>query len=184
MQKLGPADYRVMPWKNGGGSTTELLIHPPGATLDGGFLWRVSQADVAASGPFSRFPELDHGEHGRQRLEGPFQPVSFSGDWTTTGTLLDGPCRDFNVMSARGKVRHTLEVLTVDGSIELPDAGSLLVVCLCGSVELRDLPLAEGEMAELEGSPGLLARGRAVLALVRLHALIISARTPTDGSEM
>ena len=184
MRRLGPADYRVMPWKNGGGSTTELLIHPPGATLDGGFLWRLSRADVAVSGPFSRFPgvdrtlmlltghglDLDHGEHGRQRLEGPFLPVSFSGDWATSGTLLDGPCRDFNVLSARGKVRHQLEVLTVEGPRPLPGADLLLVYCLRGRAEVRGVSLAEGELLELDGrpAPSASAPGGAELAVVQL----------------
>ena len=86
---FGPGDFRVMPWKNGAGSTTELLIDPPGATLAGGFRWRVSMATVAESGPFSSFPgldrtllllegegmELDHGPHGRALLPGPLVPV-------------------------------------------------------------------------------------------------------------
>ena len=154
MRRLGPADYRAMPWKNGGGSTTELLIHPPGATLEGGFLWRLSMADVAASGPFSAFPgvdrtlllisgngmELDHGEHGRQRLAGPLEPVAFSGDWTTQGRLLDGPCRDFNVLSVRGKVRHKVEVLHFDRQpVALPEAGTLVAFCV------RDQVAVDGE---------------------------------------
>lgn len=43
------------PWKNGGGVTREIAAQPPGASLDG-FAWRVSVADVAQPGPFSRFP--------------------------------------------------------------------------------------------------------------------------------
>ncbi len=41
-----------MPWKNGGGSTLELLQEP---AADGGFHWRLSIADVATPGPFSTF---------------------------------------------------------------------------------------------------------------------------------
>jgi len=53
--KLIPADaMRRMPWKNGGGVTTEIAIAPEGATLDN-FDWRVSTAQVDAAGPFSRF---------------------------------------------------------------------------------------------------------------------------------
>lgn len=47
-----------MPWKNGGGVTTELLIEPPGATLDN-FEWRLSMARLDADGPFSAFPGID-----------------------------------------------------------------------------------------------------------------------------
>lgn len=180
MRKLGPGSYRVMPWKDGGGSTTELLVHPPGATLAGGFLWRVSMADVPASGPFSRFPgvdrslmllsgngmDLDHGDHGLQRLDGPLRPVTFSGDWETRGRLLDGPCRDFNVMSARGKARHRLGVLRVDGAAAaLPRAPLVVAVCLEGAVEIGGQPLGPWELLELEGG-GAEVRGSGVLAVV------------------
>ena len=42
---LTPRDYRVMPWKNGGGTTTEIYIHPEGAGWDD-FEWRVGIADI------------------------------------------------------------------------------------------------------------------------------------------
>lgn len=41
MLHLHPSDYRVMPWKDGGGSTTEIAIEPPGSSLTEPFLWRV-----------------------------------------------------------------------------------------------------------------------------------------------
>ena len=45
-------DLRPQPWRNGGGTTRELLVRPAGHT------WqvRVSVADVVADGPFSAFP--------------------------------------------------------------------------------------------------------------------------------
>jgi len=149
MRKLGPADYRHMPWKNGGGSTTELRIEPPGATLAGGFRWRLSMAAVPESGPFSAFPgldrtllllsgrgmELDHGPHGRALLAGPLEPVRFPGEWATFGRLVDGPCVDFNVMSARGQVRHEVAILrpgTVPSS--LPEAYTVLVYDSTGAL--------------------------------------------------
>jgi environmental stress-induced protein Ves len=58
MRKLVPADYRVIPWKNGGGTTTEIFIHPEGAGWDT-FEWRAGIADIAQSGPFSSFPGID-----------------------------------------------------------------------------------------------------------------------------
>ena len=55
---LRAADGRRMPWKNGGGETLEIAVHPPGADLDR-VDWRVSLATVATDGPFSRLPRLD-----------------------------------------------------------------------------------------------------------------------------
>ena len=58
MRRLGPADYRDMPWKNGGGTTRELWKWPH-PTDPSRFLARLSIATVAASGPFSIFPGID-----------------------------------------------------------------------------------------------------------------------------
>jgi uncharacterized protein len=184
MRKAGPADYKVMPWKDGGGSTTELRIHPPGATLAGGFLWRLSMAAVNAPGPFSTFPgvdrtlmlldgeglELDHGPHGLQRLEGPFRPVSFSGDWTTRGRLLGGPCRDFNVMTARAGARHTLSLVDLGPApVALPVAPVLLALCLRGRALVEGVALDPLELLELDGPARASAPGGALLAVVRIH---------------
>ena len=109
---LKPGDGRRMPWKNGGGSTLELAVDPPGATLETGFAWRLSTAEVAVSGPFSAFPGLermllllegagfaiDFGPRGSVDLTQPLRPIWFSGDWPATATLVDGPCMDFNLM--------------------------------------------------------------------------------------
>ncbi len=46
------------PWKNGGGTTREIAVRPPGAGMDA-FAWRVSVADIVADGPFSAFPGID-----------------------------------------------------------------------------------------------------------------------------
>lgn len=128
MRHLRADDYRIMPWKNGGGSTTELAIFPESTGLSGApFMWRVSIADVVADGPFSRFPDydrhimviegagmfLDADVHGTIDLTEPFVPASFSGDWGIEGTLVQGPVRDFNLMVARsfGKSALTTEML-------------------------------------------------------------------------
>lgn len=42
-------------WKNGGGSTRELVTWPPGSTTED-FDWRISVADIVAAAAFSRFP--------------------------------------------------------------------------------------------------------------------------------
>lgn len=119
---LRPAGYRAMPWKNGGGTTTELLVHPAGAGVGGArFIWRLSIARVGADGPFSAFPgydrtimliegrgmTLDFGPAGATRLDRAFEPFDFKGEWPAEARLIDGPCRDFNVMvdRARGGAR-------------------------------------------------------------------------------
>jgi environmental stress-induced protein Ves len=109
----GTADYTAMPWRNGQGVTTELARE--GLPDQDGFLWRLSRADVKASGPFSLFANidrtlillsgagftLDFGLQGQARLERRYQSASFSGDWPTRCTLHGGHCQDLNVMVDR-----------------------------------------------------------------------------------
>jgi environmental stress-induced protein Ves len=129
MRRLTPADYRRMPWRNGGGTTTEIAIAPESAVLDGErFLYRVSIADVASDGPFSRFEgydrhimllagagmTLDCGVHGSIELTAPFEPRAFSGDWDVRGELASGAVRDFNLIVDRERASSTLGVRVID----------------------------------------------------------------------
>ena len=58
LHRFALADLSASPWKNGGGSTREIVCRPPGAGMDG-FDWRVSVATIARSGPFSVFTGVD-----------------------------------------------------------------------------------------------------------------------------
>src|SRR5262249_42453179 len=94
MRIVRPGAHRTMPWKNGGGTTTQVAIDPPGIDGNGRFRWRLSIADVERSGPFSAFPgyertimviagrgmELAVGVQPSRRLDWPFEPFIFSGD--------------------------------------------------------------------------------------------------------
>ncbi len=118
-----PSAYKVMPWKNGAGSTTEILISPEHATVQSGFDWRISLAQVPTSGPFSSFPgyqrtimllrgdpmRLVHEGHGEHLLKS-FQPHDFQGTWKTEGILTGGPVDDFNVMVREGFGHARVEV--------------------------------------------------------------------------
>ena len=128
--------HRV-PWKNGGGSTAELAVHPPGAGLDG-FGWRLSMADVQGEGPFSSFPGIDrtlvllHGDglllelNGTRRRVDETAPIlSFSGDSVTTAKLTGGSVRDLNVMTRRGHFSHSVAYIEA-GSVEVDQTTLLL----------------------------------------------------------
>ncbi len=146
VRRLTAADYRRMPWRNGGGVTTEIALAPgPGER----FLWRVSIADVASDGPFSRFDgydrhivvldgagmTLDCGANGRLELR-PLAPRSFSGDWDVTGTLVAGPVRDFNVIVDRALASATLSVREVSSAepIDVGPRETCLLHVLAGDV--------------------------------------------------
>jgi uncharacterized protein len=150
---LSPADYRRMPWKNGGGHTTEIAIFPAGAGL-ASFVWRVSIADVRQDGPFSAFPGIDRtlvllaGEG--MRLSGgvvpivvrtTFAPVAFSGDASLQCSLLAGPVRDFNLMVRRGAARGNI-VVCRDGGGPIAPADTYVCHAAAGTSEcvVDDLP--------------------------------------------
>lgn len=60
MKRLAFNDYKKMPWKNGLGTTYEVLIHPEEATLSElNFSFRISMAQINAANTFSKFPGLE-----------------------------------------------------------------------------------------------------------------------------
>jgi environmental stress-induced protein Ves len=101
------SEYLTIPWKNAGGITHEILKRQS----DGRIVLRLSVAEVAQDGPFSLFPGLTriltviHGTGMYLRGDDvtvlpalPLQPVQFAGDLQLYSVLMDGPCRDFNLM--------------------------------------------------------------------------------------
>jgi environmental stress-induced protein Ves len=129
---LSPADYRRMPWKNGGGHTHEIAAHPEGAGM-AAFAWRVSIAEIAQDGPFSSFPGVDRTlvllAGNGVRLEGagtpldlraPYEPVTFSGEAQLDCVLTDGPVRDFNLMVRRDAATGQIIVVREGGQAIAP----------------------------------------------------------------
>ena len=148
MRILRAADYRVMPWKNGGGTTTEIAVSPDGAGLDD-FDWRVSMARVEGGGPFSGFAGVDRtlavleGEGIVLDIAGrpPAQvtwasaPLAFPADVPTTAALISGPITDLNVMTRRGRATHTVERLLVSAPTDIrPTTATILILPLDGEV--------------------------------------------------
>jgi environmental stress-induced protein Ves len=153
---LRQAEYQAMPWKNGGGTTTEIFKT---VAADGTTLWRLSIADVASDGPFSAFPGIDRwimvvegkgmeltiSGQGTKRIENLFEPLAFSGDAETTCKLINGPIRDFNLMVARAYAQGALEIVSLAAgeAKELPRITALHV--LDGSAEFGGDLLATGD---------------------------------------
>ncbi len=155
------ADLPRMPWKNGGGSTREVVCQPPGAGMDR-FDWRVSIASIAQSGPFSVFPGVDRSimlldgdgvrlccdGHFDHALDTPAQPFAFAGDVAVDCTLLGGESTDFNVMTRRGVVRADVQVHTARATLAAATAGVLLALdgdwSLNDGNTLLDVPAGQG----------------------------------------
>jgi|GEM_PF-372745 len=182
VRHLTPADYRVMPWRNGGGTTTELAIEPGGAGLaDERFLYRISIADVATDGPFSRFlgydrhimllagagMTLDCGAHGRLDLGAPFEPRAFAGEWEVHGTLAAGPVRDFNVIVDRARASASLLVRLLDAPETLECAPG--ATCVVHVIEGELLGAGQGDTLVARRPFPLVPRGAgARVAIARI----------------
>ncbi|MBT9558522.1 MAG: HutD family protein [Myxococcales bacterium] len=133
MRRISRCQWQRQPWRNGGGVTWELWRDGDGPP---GFVVRLSCAEVASDGPFSRFPGVDRvialvdgagmvlDGASPHRLDDALEPHSFRGEAEVHGRLLGGPVLDFNLMTARGEAK----------------------------ARVRRLHLAPGERVELVGS--------------------------------
>ncbi len=176
--------YRVMPWKNGLGVTSEIVRFPKDSGRD--LIWRVSIASVAGKGAFSLFPGCDRIlmpldgqmvlEHDETQFRlAPFEAHYFPGDIATEGWPVDGAVRDFNVVTARAQASARLEVHIVNGqaTIALDPAESALlfspssVIRIPGSGELQ-----AGDSALVVNERSLEVQGAGSwVVLVRIHTL-------------
>ena len=168
--RLTPADHRRVPWKNGGGVTTELAVEP---AADGRFVWRVSIADVVEPGPFSAFPGYDRliavveGDGMRLSVDGA-APVerrrldpafAFPGEAAVWCEPTAGPIRDVNLMLDRASAAGTLTLLA--GQTGHRAAGDVLLVhALAG--RLTVIPDG-GEALTVPAGHSLLLRNTAAL---------------------
>ena len=156
---LPRASFVPQPWKNGGGTTFEAIRLP----LKGDpFLWRVSLAQIASSGPFSDF-------NGYQRsmvlLQGPGIALEFgngerrvlreAGDWLQFDggipvhcALLDGPCMDLNLMVSKAlRTAARIEQLRGNSAVDAAPGQTTLIFSLHEPVSID---AATGESVRLE----------------------------------
>lgn len=185
MKLIRFADLTPKPWKNGGGTTTEIAVSPEGAGFDD-FDWRLSVAEVASDGPFSLFPGIDRtltvieGEglvmtvegRGMVTLTAASAPLSFPGDVPVSASLAKGPIRDFNVMTRRGRFGH--QVTRHDlaaGRLALPQGDLRLVVALgAGSIrhDWTTIEFAFGDVVVFETNDAGSIEGALPVLLVTL----------------
>lgn len=111
------AGLQPVPWKNAGGSTTEIAVYPPEAGFEE-FDWRLTLATVSADGPFSLFPGVErtlvllegHGLSldidGDTALVSDAEPIAFDGENRVHATLNRGPSTVFNAMTRLDRCWH------------------------------------------------------------------------------
>lgn len=146
MRIIRASDCKTTPWKNGGGSTTEIAVAPAKASLED-FDWRISMAVVASDGPFSSFPGIDRtlavvkgdgliltiGDAAPVTLASGTAPVSFPGDTPTSARLTACAITDLNVMTRRGRFRHHLLRVPTATSCDFGDNDTAVVLSLNGT---------------------------------------------------
>ncbi len=180
MRILRAAEGRRTPWKNGGGETVEIAVHPPGAGFDA-FDWRVSTALVSADGPFSAFSGVDRtlavltgaglelavGGDAPLRLTPASAPFSFPADAPCAGRLVGGPVTDLNVMTRRGRFTHAVRPLDLAGPATLDaEGGTALVFCREGRISAGGDVLGAGDAVLFEGALEIAAPGDGAEGLV------------------
>ena len=168
MRILRRGEYREMPWKNGGGVTTEIAIFPRDAGTEA-FDWRVSMAGVAADGGFSEFPGIDRtiavlmgkgielavGGGGGVTLLPQSPPYFFPADQPAYARLIDGPILDLNVMVRRNRFRHRVARLAAPPR-DWALAADITLFLACGSA----LRVAVGaQVAALEAGDSVVLEG-------------------------
>jgi environmental stress-induced protein Ves len=189
LARLTRADYRRMPWRNGGGWTTEIARSPAG---EGEFDWRVSIAEIGADGPFSAFAGCERslvlleGAGMELRIDGAptlvdrrGQVLAFDGESPVQCRLLDGPTRDFNVITRRGRASHRVLFRPLVGPMVLfPEPGvSWLVHVVSGHASQQQgggagLHAEAGESLVLAAGdplPRLVIAGAGEVLLVRFE---------------
>lgn len=163
-------DFRVQPWKNGGGRTTELEVEPEGGSK---FLWRLSIADVERSGPFSDFAgykrtimllegdgmALAFDGTAPHRIAEPLRPFVFDGGWKTECRLLGGPVRDLNLMVECGRAWGSMQVKALGQPIDrVVGARWEVVLGLRGAATVdadgKAYRLQPGELLRLDDAQG------------------------------
>ncbi|NBW25690.1 MAG: HutD family protein [Betaproteobacteria bacterium] len=117
-QYIALANTQPSPWKNGGGTTRELLTWPDPQD----WTLRLSVAQVEADGPFSRFEgitrwfavlsgagvRLHMGASGHTHsLTASSDPLEFDGAQALDCRLINGPTQDFNLMARSTRHPHS-----------------------------------------------------------------------------
>ena len=145
-QLLSLNEVAPSPWRNGGGVTRELLAWPDARD----WRWRLSVAEVAQSGPFSRYDGVQRWfavlrgagvclSVGGQThvLTRASAPLCFDGALPVDCELLDGVTQDFNLMLRTDTVTARMCRVAGDMSCVLSAAQTTAVYAIDGEVELR-----------------------------------------------
>lgn len=157
MQVIRARDCPPVAWKNGGGTTQEIAVFPPGADMDS-FLWRLSMARVEVAGAFSTFAGIDRtlavldgklvldGGNWRAELTPGSAPLPFAGDQPVTGRPVGGSVLDLNAMARRGHYAIAMDRLAKGDTAQ---AGAFVIAL--EPQRLGDAALGRHDCVQLDG---------------------------------
>lgn len=142
--------FKTTPWKNGGGTTHEAWRVPAQGDA---FRWRISVADVEASGPFSDFSgyrrsmtllrgagfRLQFADGRETALNEVGDLAQFDGALATHCELLGGPCTDLNliVSTTITDLQVRTPVLQQPLQVHSQAAETLVVFAVSGTIGLQ-----------------------------------------------
>jgi len=149
---LRGADYPALPWKNGRGVARQIAAFPADADYES-LDWQVSRPTIERDTPFSQLPGLDRqfmlvsgsgltlrlrSAEDRvdveQRIDRPFEPFAFRGDWDVECMLTGGAVEVLNVMTRRGRAAARIEIREVGAPalVRKPASEALVVYAADG----------------------------------------------------
>ncbi len=159
MRVIRRSQFATSAWKNGAGVTHEAIRVPPDA---GRYLWRVSVAEIAVSGPFSDFTgyrrhmvllqgdglRLRFANGGHADLRQPGDLAEFDGALQTDCELAGGACIDLNLLTARSiaAVDARVERLSAPLTLRCAAGESMALVCVRGSMAIEGAGLEPAEL--------------------------------------
>lgn len=162
---LRQATYRRTAWKNGGGTTRDIV--DDGTPL----LRRLSLASIDRDGPFSDFSGCDRTlvlasdagivlsiDGTRVVLDAMGARAAFAGEAAVTCALLDGEAQAFNVVTRRGVYDAAVDVHRIDAGPWIPPRATSHVFLLDGTLDAPDGTAVAHDTIVLERQATLHAR--------------------------
>ncbi|WP_166787677.1 HutD/Ves family protein [Cryobacterium luteum] len=176
---LRAADRVDVPWRNGAGVTSEILVSAAGGEFD----WRLSIATVDSAAPFSTFSGVDRcllalSEQGLDLVDqgrlvplGEFESHSFAGENAVASANVTRPTRNLNLMTRRGRCIGSLKTHGVTGSWSIAaEAGEIIIVLIVAghfSLDAEELDQFDAVRLEANLAATLTGAGRVAVAHIR-----------------
>jgi environmental stress-induced protein Ves len=187
---LTPADFRRVPWKNGGGISTTIASAHRDEVADNwtSVIWQFGRTGITASGPFSN---LSGYERLQVVVEGcglvlespnradiidlrqPLTVVRYDGGLPLVSRLENGPVEVVNLIACRSDCRADLAVLTERDGAKLPAAIHVAYAPSSASqlkLNACDFDIPHGHALLFDGAPNVICvSGTMLIASVTFH---------------